>query len=348
MPQFTFKSLFGTISFAIVFVVLFGWMYMIRNVLLLFFISFILASALHPTVEKFYQKFNMPRYLSVALLNFGFISLILLVLLWVVPPLITQSFDLYATLSSYFQLPQIHFDRLSIQDVSRISEAMKEYEGLFQQFGQSWTNVLTMLSSAFTTVFVIVTGLIITSYMLLSFSDLSQSFSWLLPGKSRKEQNAQADRILENVRYELGSWIRGRGIVMIIIGTLTYIFLSLLGIPYALPLALLSGLLEIIPNIGPLLSAIPSVIIAFLFVNPWTAGMTIVLYGLIQQAENSFITPYVMKKTVDVHPLMTIFLIMIGYELMGVMGSLLSLPLYISFRALAKELWPNRGPFAGE
>ena len=86
-------------------------------------------------------------------------------------------------------------------------------------------------------------------------------------------------------------------------------------------------------------------IIAFFMVNPVMAGITTVFYILVQQLENNLIVPYIMKGAVDVRPLTTLLLILIGFELLGVPGALLIVPLYITVRTFVRELKPNFGPF---
>ena len=126
--------------------------------------------------------------------------------------------------------------------------------------------------------------------------------------------------------------MRGQLLLMLIIGLTTYIFLSLLGIPYALPLAVLAGLLEILPNLGPTIASIPSILIAFLLVNPTMGGFVALFYVVVQQIENNILVPRIMKAAVNVEPLTAIIVILMGVRLAGVAGALLSIPFYLMIR----------------
>src|SRR5690606_25972552 len=110
----------------------------------------------------------------------------------------------------------------------------------------------------------------------------------------------------------------------------TYVGLMLLGVPYAVPLAIIAGLLEIIPNIGPTISAIPAILVPLLVMHdPVTALFVAALYIIIQQVENNVLVPKIMQSAVGIHPLITILLIIIGLKLSGVAGAILAVPLFL-------------------
>ena len=130
---------------------------------------------------------------------------------------------------------------------------------------------------------------------------------------------------------------------MLIVGAITFVGVMILGVPYPLPLALLAGLLEVIPNVGPTVSAIPAIILAAINLG-WPATIaTLVLYIVIQQLENNLIVPRVMKKNVDVNGLTSILCILIGGSLFGVVGALLAVPLFIVLRTIF-EVWRKYTP----
>ncbi len=128
---------------------------------------------------------------------------------------------------------------------------------------------------------------------------------------------------------------------MIIIGLFSYLGLRILGIDFALPLALLAGFLEIIPNIGPTISAVPAVI-AGLAISPLYGVSVLVLYLFIQQCENTFIVPKVMEKSLGMNPVITIVVLSIGFKLAGILGMLLALPTFIVIYELVGELTKDK------
>lgn len=124
----------------------------------------------------------------------------------------------------------------------------------------------------------------------------------------------------------LGHWIIGQLSLSLIVGTLTFIGLTILGIPFAAVLAVFTGFLEIVPNIGPIVAAVPAILVG-LSVSSTDALLVTGLYVLVQQLENNLITPLIMKRAVHVDPLLVIFGTLAGLTVAGVVGALLSVPL---------------------
>jgi len=141
------------------------------------------------------------------------------------------------------------------------------------------------------------------------------------------------------LEHHLGGWIRAQLILMSLIGVLVYLGLTILGIEFALPLAILAGLLEIIPNFGPTMAAVPAILMGFA-ISPLTGIAVGALYFLIQQLENSLIVPQVMKRTVGFNPVVTIIALMIGFKLGGAFGAVLAIPFGLMIKAIIFELFP--------
>jgi len=113
--------------------------------------------------------------------------------------------------------------------------------------------------------------------------------------------------------------------LMFFIFILTYVVLLLLGVKFALVLALIAGILELIPFVGPIISAVPAIIIAF-SQSPLLAVLVVILYFVVQQLENNILVPKIMQKAVGLNPIITIVVILIGAKLSGIMGAILAVP----------------------
>jgi predicted PurR-regulated permease PerM len=151
---------------------------------------------------------------------------------------------------------------------------------------------------------------------------------------------AKARDFITRLEQQIGGWVRGELALMIIIGLLTYIGLKILGVNYALPLSIIAGLLEIIPNIGPTIALIPAVLVA-LTSSPVTALATVALYFLIQQFENNIIVPKIMQRAVGVKPLIVIIALMTGAKLAGVLGAALAVPGYLVLKVVIEEIYAS-------
>jgi predicted PurR-regulated permease PerM len=202
---------------------------------------------------------------------------------------------------------------------------------LIDRFGSSANTLYSIVSSTFSGVFTVFTIMVMSFYLMLDRRNLHLRIAWFT---QRKEHLEQAKDFIDSLEYQLGGWVRGQIILMLVIGILTYIGLLLLGLPYALPLALLAASLEILPNLGPTLAAVPAVVIAYITAGPLMGLITLLFYILVQQFENNLLVPKIMKDNVDVSPLISIVSILIGLKLAGVIGALLAIPIYIILRTI--------------
>ena len=200
---------------------------------------------------------------------------------------------------------------------------------LLNQIGIIPAQALKIGISIFSNVLGVLTVLILAFYLLLTRDKLDEALGFFFGDDRRKE----AIKLVDVLEQKLGGWARGELALMVLVGVSTYFGLILLGIPFALPLALLAGLLEIVPYVGPIISAIPSVIIG-LGISPIIGLATAALYFLIQQVENYVFVPKVMEKSVGVSPIITLLALAVGFRLAGVVGIVMSVPVVISIQVI--------------
>jgi predicted PurR-regulated permease PerM len=139
------------------------------------------------------------------------------------------------------------------------------------------------------------------------------------------------------IQYKMGRWLIGQFTLIVIIFALDYLVLYSLGVPYALILALLGGLLEIIPYIGPTLALLPATLVA-LTVSPFTALLVVIFYVLIQPKENYVLTPMIMKRAVGLDPVVIILSLLIGGILAGFLGVLIAVPFATAVSVFMRDL----------
>jgi predicted PurR-regulated permease PerM len=128
----------------------------------------------------------------------------------------------------------------------------------------------------------------------------------------------------------------GELILMTVVGLLTYIGLTLIRIPYSLPLALIAGLLEVVPNIGPITAEVPAFFVG-ITLSPLLGLYTIFVAVIVQQLENHLIVPLVMKKVTGFHPIATLFFLVVGGTYAGVLGVILAIPLALVVLTIVEE-----------
>lgn len=299
-----------TVIFTVLFLISLWVLWQIRTVVLALFIAFLLATALNPPVNRL-TKFKIPRALSILIIYLLLIGAIFGVAASIIPPLVDQTSVLVSRLPEYLN----SFGVTGI-DQKLVSEQLAN-------IGKLPANVLQFVISIFSNIISVFIVLVLTFYLLLEWGHLDNRLAFLFGQDGERAKN-----FLSQLERRLGGWVRGELILMTIIGSLTYVGLRLLGIHFALPLAILAGLLEVVPNVGPLLSAIPAVVIGFT-ISPVMGISVAALYFLIQQAENSFIAPKVMQKSVGIAPLVTLITLAVGAELGGIMGAILAVPILL-------------------
>jgi len=307
------------VVFTFFFLLLALFIFWIKDILILLFLAFIIMVALRPNVDRLHHRLRIPRPLSIVIVYLLTISGLLLLVSLIIPPLVSEIYNVVKNLN----LP------IWQEKILSLKFNLSEITGLIGQMGNSASFVLSLITSTFNGVFTAFTLIVLSFYLMLDRPYLHKKVLWV----TKKEKYVSGtEYFLNSLEMQLGGWIRGQVILMLIIGVISYTGLTLLRIPYALPLAILAGLLEILPNLGPTVAAVPAIVIAFMALGPWMALATTFFYILVQQLENNLIVPKIMQKNADVNPLIAIVVILIGLKLGGVVGALLAVPIYITFR----------------
>jgi len=298
------------------------WMiYLIRDLLVILFVAVILMSALSPLVG-FFVKLKFPKALGIAITYIVIIGLLTVLVASILQPLIEESTKLIVT------LPSVAGQIFSITNIDK---------SVFQSGLTNLSkNVFSITLAVFDNLITIIFLLVLTFYLLLEREKLETRIASLFVGKEERIKKS-----IVAIEEKLGSWLRGQLFLSVIVGLLSYIGLLILNIPYALPLALIAGVLEVVPVIGPIISAIPAIIIAAT-ISPILALGVAAMFFVIQQLENHLIVPQVMKRAVGLNPLMVILAIAIGSRLLGFAGALLAVPLAVVVQIIVTEIIEER------
>ena len=312
-----------TIIFAVFFLIFLWFLYQIRQIIVGLFVSLVLMAAINPTIDRL-ERVKIPRALGIFLVYLVILAIVGLIVAGIVPPLIDQT----ATLVS--RLPQ-YFEQLNFLNVSR-----GMIEDQISQLGSIPANLLKISLSIFSNLLSTFVILVITFYLLLERKKLNRHLHVLFAGDGEDK----AEKLISEIEKQLGGWVRAQLFLMTIIGLVSYVGLRLLGVDFALPLALLAGLLEVVPNIGPILSAVPAVLFG-LSISPLMGLAVAALYFLIQQVENSFLVPQIMSQGVGVNPLVTIISLAIGFKIGSVAGAVLAVPAVLLIKVVVSEVFAS-------
>jgi predicted PurR-regulated permease PerM len=311
-----FEISFKTILYTALLIAGAWFIFQLKEVFLGLFISLILMSCLNPTIKTL-ERHKFPRWLAILSIYLVIITLLGFALGGIVPALIEQTTTLIERLPSFFN--QFQFLGIDQQVVS----------SQLSNFTSIPANIVKFLFGIFSNIVAVIALGVITFYLLLERKNLDTHLSSLFG----KEKEMEIEKVIDAIELKLGGWVRGELLLMLIVGVLNYIGFLIIGVNFALPLALLAFLFEIVPNIGPTIAAVPAILVA-LTISPIHALVTVGWCFLVQQIENSFLVPRIMKKVAGVNPLISILSLAVGLEIAGVGGAILAIPTFITLRVI--------------
>lgn len=301
--------------------------FLVRDVVAMFFIVLILTATFSPTIKS-WQKY-LGRYLSIVALFLIFLLVVAGIIYAIIPPLVTQITQLANNVPDYI-------NAINLQSIkSYVPDIRNSLDSISSNLGSLTSNIFSFTSSVFYGIFAVLMVLVLTFYMLAEENNIKIFASSLFLPKHREE----GIDVINKIAAKVGSWFRGQMLLCGIIFIVHLIGLSIIGVPYALVLAILAGFLEIIPTVGPTISGAIGFLVA-LTISPWMALIVVIWYILVQALENVFLVPKIMQKAVGISPVIILLALFVGAKLMGMVGAILSVPVAASVSVLIIE-WPT-------
>jgi predicted PurR-regulated permease PerM len=303
--------------------------WVIRDVLLIFLISIIISSAIDPVADFLYKR-RVPRSLSVLLVYAVFLGMIVLVGFLIVPPMTAQfeaikNADVYQTFASKIG---VYRESLSHSSIGRA------IDNSFKDLAKNFSGTLFATTKGVVTGIVsIITILVISFYLTIEENGMKNFIKHLAPYKHQ----AYVLKLITKIQRKMGAWVLGQLILSAVIFGLVFIGLTVLKVQYALVLALLAGLFEVVPIIGPFVSGAVAMFFAFLQ-GPGVALAVLVLWIVTQQLESHIIVPIVMSKSVGINPVMVILGVLIGGTLGGIVGALIAIPVISGISVFVNDI----------
>lgn len=315
---------YRTIVFIVFFLLGLWFLYTISDIVLQLFVALLIMLVLNPTVTKL-EKAHVPRAASVLIVYLCFISLIIVTLAAMTPVLVEQTSSFANALPRYLQelrIPSFVIDETTRELTSEVSKLPSQ--------------ILSISVSVFSNILAVVSVFLFGLYFSLARRDIVKN----LAPHMAKEHIEILERTLLKMEVRLGGWARGQIVLMFIVGLANFIGFTVLGVPYAIPLALLAGILEAVPNLGPIIAVVPAAIVGF-SVSPITGSAVVALGFLIQQVESYLFVPKVMQKSAGVNPIISLLSLIIGFKIAGVVGAVLAIPIVLAAMVIIQELYPT-------
>jgi predicted PurR-regulated permease PerM len=313
--------------------------FLVRDVLLLLYISALLAIGFSPIVRLIERQSvlpigtrRLPRWLAILVLYLAIIGTLALVALAVFPPLVGQAKALWAELPEMFTRAQSFLISRGILDHPlTLKEAVERAPT--SGGGQAVGTVMGAVTGVVGGVVGLLTILILTFYLLVEAGELRQLMLRLFPAHQRE----RVDSASQEIGVKVSAWLGGQMLLGGIIGATSAIGLYLLGVPFFYVLALISAIGELIPVVGPILAAIPAIAVAST-VSFQKVVLVVIFFVLQQQFENHVLVPKVMERQVGVSAVTVIVALLIGGKLLGVVGAILAVPTAAILQVVLTEL----------
>ncbi len=314
----------GSILKFLLLAVLLWFLYELRNVIAVLLFSVVIASAIEP-VAHWFQSYKIPRIIGVLFLFIATFSVLGFIFYLIMPPLLSEIAGFLLDLPRYLEanfepqgiisfLPQLPAD---------FSAILGDYvTTLGTSLGQAASGFFKATAAVFGGAFFFILMIVLSFYLSVQEHGIENFLKIVTP----REHEGYILDLWSRSRRKIGRWLQGQFLLGILVGTLVFLGLTILGVKYALLLAILTAIFELIPVFGPVMAAIPAVGIAFLQ-KPVLGLAVLILYVIVQQFENHLIYPLVVKKTVGVPPLLVVLSLVIGGTLGGFFGLLLAVPI---------------------
>jgi predicted PurR-regulated permease PerM len=318
-------------TLVLVFVILSFWLlYRFNQVVFILFIAIVMGTVIRPVVTWLNQR-GLPKIAGIILVYILLLALLISFVLLLFPLIVEQSTTIGAAVPGYYQNLREGMVNYPNQLIVRLSEFLPATLPSLQprttgQTGQevmaSAGQALGYLTLATRVIFTAIVILVLTFYWTLEGPRIIQSFLLLFP----HEQRESISELISAMETKVSSYIAGQGLLSLVVGIMALLAYLLIGLPNALVLALIAGLLEAVPMIGPLLGAIPAALVA-LSIAPDKLVWVIVATIVIQQLENSLLVPRIMRKAVGVNPFVTLLALFAFSSLFGIAGALMAIPM---------------------
>ncbi len=333
--DFLFHISASSVAKAVLIVALFYALFVLRDLVLVVLTAVLIASAIEP-LTRWLGRRKIPRVASVLMIYLGALVFLMGAFYFLFLPLVGDITEFIRTLPSYISdleawSPfggEIGEDGLgeafTVQEIiSRINETI----------ASTTSGILAFLSAVSGGVLSFIIIIVLSFYLAVQENGVAIFLRAITPLKYE-------EYVLDlwgRAEKKIGYWAQGQIILAIFVGVLVYLGLFLLGVPYALLLAVLAAIFELIPLFGPILAAVPAILVAFIEGGIVMALLVVGLYVIIQQFESQVVYPLLVRKMIGISPIVVIIALIAGYKLAGFLGILLSAPIAAVIMELFKD-----------
>lgn len=334
--QLTPSSLYKSVIVFIAAILGLFFVYLIRDVLILFVLAAILAYAVNPLVS-WLDSHHVRRIFSVIVVVGGIVAASIVGISYLIPEIISQVQAISANIPTWVNTANSLWIDL-VERAPFLGTYQVDTQSIIDQATAATQPVLGLIQGVIALVVSLVLAIVIALYALVDPYKIKNSLLRLVP----PDRTELADRLIKQVNLRIGGWLRGIIIIAFVTSTVSYIFYAyVVKIPYALTLAVFTGLFETIPILGPIVAGVVAGAVAF-FHEPILGVYVVLFITLTRLITDYYLAPKVMGYQVGIHPLAVIFSVLVMAELIGLVGIFLAVPVAAIIKIIIDEVYVPR------
>ncbi len=312
----------------------------LRDIALLVLTAIVIASAIEPGVG-FFIRYRVPRVLAVTMMYVVVFGSLFSIVYFFLPPVLDDTQSFLSTVPQYLDTLNVPASFATITETARTAAGPDQAQSIFDTifafqsaFADTTGGAVRVLSTFFGGIFALILVIVLSFYFAIQETGIDDFVRLLTPAKHED----YAVGLWLRAKKKIGQWMQGQLLLSIIVGVIVYLGLLILGVPYALLLAVLAAILDLIPIFGSFIAGILAVIVAFASGGVPLAIAVALLFFIVNQFEAHLIYPLVVNKVVGIPPLLVILALIVGGSLAGFLGVLLSIPLAAALKEFLTDV----------
>ncbi|MDP2668839.1 MAG: AI-2E family transporter [bacterium] len=333
---------FSTMLKAAFLIILLWLTWTLRDIISIILVSIVIASSIEP-MNHWFARFGVPRVLGVIIIYLGGFMFLSAIVYLIIPPLLGDIIGFLGGLPNYIADtlgPNGPIYTFFPGAPTAFGDIIRSLATLLENQVEAFSRGVLSVSASFFGGMVSFALLIVISFYLSVQERGIENFLRIVTPLKHEEYILD---LWQRSQRKIGRWLQGQMLLGVLVGVMVFLGLTILDVKYAILLAILSAVFEIIPIFGPIMAALPAVAIAWIQ-RPFLGLMVLLLYIVVQQFENHLIYPLVVRKTVGVPPLLAIISLVVGAQLGGLIGVILSVPFAVVLVEFLNDVAARKQP----
>ena len=315
-------------------------LWLLRDIALLVLTAIVIASAIEPGVA-FFTKRRIHRIIAVTVMYLTVFGSLFILVYAFLPPVLAETQSFLSSAPQYLDTLNLPSSLTGLPDTARTIAAEEQSRSIFDTifafqsaFADTSGGVVRVISTFFGGIFALLLVVVLSFYFAIQSTGVEDFIRLVTPLKHEK----YTVNLWQRAQKKIGQWMQGQLLLSVISGTITYLGLLILGVPYALLLAVIAAVMNLVPVFGSLIAGVIATIVAFASGGITLALITAGLFIIINQFEGNLLYPLVVNKIVGIPPLLVILALLVGGSLAGFLGVVLSIPLAAAFREFLSDV----------